>query len=66
MSIFMRINSLQSGQSTRVRNLQLKRFFNYLPIVKMLLISLTSCSQISTIDPKEIGKEQINYKQYQL
>ncbi|MCD0468734.1 hypothetical protein [Flavobacterium sp. JAS] len=54
----MRINSLQSGQSTRIRSLQLKLFLNDLTnlMVIMLLFLLTSCSEINTTNTKEIYK----------
>ena len=58
MSIFMRINFWQSGQSTRVRKIQLQRSFNYLTnqIVVMLLLLLTSCSEINTTNTTAIYK----------
>ncbi|MCD9576261.1 hypothetical protein [Flavobacterium soyae] len=60
MSIFMRINFLQSGQSARVKKIELQRFLNYLTNhitgVIMLLFFLTSCSRINTTNTNDIYK----------
>ncbi|WP_417941522.1 hypothetical protein [Flavobacterium sp. RS13.1] len=54
----MKINSLESGQSTRTRSLQLRRFLNYLTnySVIMLLFLLISCSEINTTNTTTIYK----------
>jgi hypothetical protein len=54
----MKINSLQSRQSTGIRNLQLHRFLNFLTNYRVivLLFLLMSCSEIKTNNTTAIYK----------